>query len=103
MHYSVSARLIDESAADLLRKLGDGTIENQKPDGQEIVASMQRAVIDEEGLVRWSEVCYCATPLAHERGTVYDHHFTDIETEEVDDYAEFKGRPFLDYLKQQAK
>lgn len=98
MHYIVFARLLPESSADLLRKLADGSIESQKPDGKEIVASMQRAVIDEEGLVRWSEVCYCPAPLAHERETVYDHHFTDIATEEVDDYVEFKGRPLLEYL-----
>ena len=47
--------------------LTDGSIEKQKPDGKEIVASMQRAVIDDEDFVRWSEVCYCPTPLQHER------------------------------------
>ena len=58
MHYTVQARIIPETAADFLRKLTDGTIENQKPDGKEIVASMKRAVIDEDGIVRWGEVCY---------------------------------------------
>ena len=103
MHYIVRARLVPESSVDLLRKLADGSIESQKPDGKEIVASMQRAVIDEAGVVSWSEVCYCDTPLRHERETVYDHYFTHIETEEVDDYVEFEGRPLLEYLEQQAK
>ena len=98
MHYKVQARLIPDAAADFLRKLTDGTIENQKPDGKEIVASMQRAVIDDEGVVRWCEVCYCSTPLQHERETVYDQHFTDIETEEVEDYVEFEGEPLMKFL-----
>ena len=99
MHYTVQAQFIPDAAADFLRKLTDGTIESQKPDGKEIVASMQRAVIDEEGVVRWSEVCYCPTPLQHERATVYDDHFTDIETEEVGDYVQYEGESFMDCLK----
>ncbi|MCH7945608.1 MAG: hypothetical protein IIC73_06285 [Armatimonadetes bacterium] len=99
MHYTVQARLIPGTAADFLRTLTDGTIEQQKPDGKEIVASMQRAVIDEEGIVRWSEVCYCPTPLQHERATVYDQHFTAIETKEVEEYVQFEGEDFMQYLK----
>ena len=38
-----------------------------------------------EGVVRWSEVCFCATPLRHEKETVYDHLFEDLETNEVED------------------
>jgi hypothetical protein len=98
MHYAVQARLISETTADFLRRLTDGTIESQKPDGKEIVASMARAVIDNNGVVRWSEVCYCPTPLQHERATVYDEHFTDMTTEEVDGYVEFEGQPFAEYL-----
>ena len=98
MHYTVQARLIPDTAADLLRKLTDGTVERQKPDGKEIVASMQRAVIDEDGVVRWSEVCYCPTPLQHERATVYDQHFTAIETQEVEEYVQFEGQAFMEYL-----
>ena len=62
---------------------------------------MQRARITRSGLVQWSEVCYCTPPLAHERETVYDHHFTDIETDEVDDYVEFEGESLMDYLARQ--
>ena len=59
---------------------------------------MNRAVIDEDGVVRWSEICYCPTPLHHERATVYDQHFTDIETVEVEDYVVFEGEPLMDFL-----
>ena len=103
MYYTVQARLIPDTAADFLRMLTDGTIEKQKPDGKEIVASMQRAVIDEEGVVRWSEVCYCPTPLRHERETVYDRHLTDIETERVEDYVQFDGNSFMEYLQVEAQ
>ncbi len=98
MYYAVTAHFKPETAAELLRKVTDGTIESQKPDGREIVSSMKRAVIDEEGVVQWSEVCYCPTPLQHERATVYDHHFTDLQTKEVEDYVEFEGVPFMEFL-----
>ena len=98
MYYTVTARLIPGTAADFLGKLADGTIESQKPDGKEIVASMKRAKIGDDGVVRWSEVCYCPTPLQHERATMYDQHFTDIQTEEVEDYVEFDGEPFMEFL-----
>jgi len=98
MHYKVKARLIPEVAVEFHRKLTDGTISRQKPDGEEIVQSMRRAKIAESGTVRWSEVCYCPTPLQHERETVLDHYFTDLETEEVEDHVEFEGDDFMDHL-----
>ncbi len=102
MYYAVTAHFKPETAAEFLRKVTDGTIESQKPDGREIVASMKRAVIDEEGVVQWSEVCYCPTPLQHERATVYDHHFIDFQTKEVEDYVEFEGVPFMEFLGKRA-
>ncbi len=98
MHYTVTAHFNPKTAAELHRLLTDGTIERQKPDGKEIVASMKRAKIDESGIVRWSEVCYCPTPLEHERATVYDRFFDDIQTKEVEDYVEFDGEEFMPRL-----
>jgi GNAT superfamily N-acetyltransferase len=98
MYYTAQARLIPTAAAEFYRKLTDGTVERQKPDGKEIVASMGRAKIDSAGVVRWSEVCYCPTPLEHERKTVYDRHFTELETEEVEGYVEYEGRSLMEYL-----
>ena len=98
MHYTVTARFDPTTAAEFHRLLTDGTIESQKPDGREIVASMKRAKIDENGIVRWSEVCYCPTPLEHERATVYDRFFDDIQTEEVEDYVELEGEDFMESL-----
>ncbi|MCH7990240.1 MAG: hypothetical protein IID46_13955 [Planctomycetes bacterium] len=98
MHYTVTARFNSNTAAEFHRLLTDGTIENQKPDGKEIVASMKRAKIDESSIVRWSELCYCPTPLEHERATVYDRFFDDISAEEIDGQREFEGEDFMGYL-----
>ena len=98
MFYKVRARLKADTAAELRRKLSDGTIAKQKPDGQEIVASMHRAVVTETGEIEWSEVCYCGRPLDHERTTVYDLHFDDLTTEVVDGYQQHEGKPFMAYL-----
>jgi len=81
------------------QKLTDGTIENQKPDGAEILSSMKRAKIIEPGVIQWSEMCFCASPLKHERQTVYDLVFSDMEITKINDYVEFKGKSFFDYLK----
>ncbi len=98
MHYTITARFKPETAAEFYWRLRDGTIENQKPDGKEIVASMRRAKIDHEGVVCWSEVCYCPTPLQHEKKTVYDHFFEDIETNEVENHVDFEGEDFMQHL-----
>ncbi|MGI0010598.1 MAG: hypothetical protein ACREAE_04275 [Nitrosopumilaceae archaeon] len=98
MIYSVKARFDPKKMPEFYRKLNDDTILYQKPDGQEIVESMKRARIIERNMIQWTETCYCNPPLKHERETVYDHFLTDIKTEIVDDYIEYKGKSFLDYL-----
>ena len=99
MIYHVRARLKGGTAPELLRKLTDGTIARQRPDGSEIVASMNRAVVTDGGTVEWSEMCFCPSPLLHERTTVLDHHFEDIVTEPIDAHGVYEGRPFMDYLR----
>ncbi len=103
MIYSVKARFIEEKMGEFYRKLTDGTIQNQKPDGQEIVNSMKRAKITEPNTIQWSEMCFCPTPLKHERETVYNHFLTNMETEIIDDYAEFDGELFFEFLEKQFK
>ena len=102
MYYTVRSRLIPNAAAELYRKLTDGTVERQQPDGKEIVSAMGRAKIDSAGIVRWREVCYCPTPLEHERETVYDRHFVELKTEEVKEYVEYDGQPLMKYLTTQS-
>ena len=103
MFYKVRARLKKDTAIELQRRLLDGTIRGQQPDGPEIVDSMQRAVVTDSGDVEWSEVCYCRSPLLHERTTVYDHYFNDLSTELVEGYQRHEGRPFMTYLKELAE
>ena len=100
MIYKVRAKLKTETAADFLKKLTDGTILSQRPDGAEMVNSMNRAVVTVEESVEWSEQCFCSTPLAHERATVLDTYFEGILTEPIDDYRYYEGEPFMGYLKQ---
>jgi hypothetical protein len=94
MIYSVKARYIEKKMEEFYQKLTNGTIQNQKPDGYEIVNSMKRAKITEPNIIQWSEMCLCPTPLKHER---------DMETEIIDDYVEYEGVSFMDFLAKQNK
>jgi len=99
MIYKVRARLRPGTKAALLGRLTDGTVAAQRPDGAEIVASMERAMFTGDGHVQWSETCYCSPPLAHERETVLDHHFDEIETEEIGAYERYEGAPLMEHLR----
>ena len=103
MIYHVRARLRPETARDLLSKISDGTIASQAPDGAEIVASLNRAVVGEDGVVEWTELCFCPTPLRHERATVLDGHFDHITTEPVSEHQRFHGAPFMPHLESIAR
>jgi hypothetical protein len=96
--YAVSARLIADRAREFLTRLTDGSIAAQRPDGAEIVAAMQRARIAADGTARWTETCYCPTPLRHERSTVLDRYFTGIETEAIDKPVTFDGAALMERL-----
>lgn len=98
MIYRVTATFKPATSAELRRKLDDGTIAVQRPDGQEMVDSLHRAVVQDNGQVIWSEQCFCPTPLAHERATLLDHYFDDIVTQPIKEYQEYDGRPFMDHL-----
>ncbi|MEO8398837.1 MAG: hypothetical protein ABI550_03370 [Ignavibacteriaceae bacterium] len=98
MFYKVKAKYKEEKLSLFYKKLTDGSVSNQKPDGNEIVSSMERAKITEPGIIEWFEICFCPTPLQHERNTVYDHFLSDIKTKEVDEYGEVGGESFWSYL-----
>jgi len=102
MIYKLRARFKTATAADFLAKLTDGTIQDQRPDGAEMVRSMNRAVVATDGSIVWSEKCLCGTPLAHERATVFDSYFEDLTTDLIDDYRDYPGEPFMAHLQQLA-
>ena len=98
MLYRVRAKIIEGKMSEFFNKLTDGTIEQQRPDGQEILASMQRARLTAPGVIEWSETCYCPQPLAHESKTVYNNFLSEIRTEEISSEPEIGGASFWDYL-----
>jgi hypothetical protein len=103
VRYRVVARYIEADLPKFYRELTDGSIESQRPDGREIVASMKRARITQAGTIQWYETCYCPTPLKHERETVYDRYLTDITATEVEQYGEVNGgESFWSYLEKVA-
>ena len=110
MEYRVKAKPIPERLAAFYTALTDGSgawpfqtslsVENQSPDGSEIVASMRRARVTSPGVIEWYETCYCPTPLQHERETVYDRYLANIETVPADDMPEIAGESFWSILKE---
>ena len=102
MIYKVKARVIEETIGEFYCKLADGTVAKQRPDGEEIVASMKRAVLTAPGVAEWYEMCFCPTPLYHERQTQYDFYFTDMTTTEAEGYGEIKGESLWDYMASKA-
>jgi hypothetical protein len=103
MFYKVKAKVIDEAIGEFYRRLTDGTVAKQRPDGAEIVASMKRAVLTEPGVAEWYEMCFCPTPLAHERQTQYDSFFTEMTTEEAGGYGEVQGESLWSYMASKAE
>lgn len=97
MLYVVKARPIVTEMSRLWTILNDGTVESQEPDGREILASMRRAVM-KNGKVEWQETCYCIPPLRHERATVYDPFFSDMEIRPLVGTEPLEGESFWRYL-----
>src|SRR5215475_4381853 len=98
MIYKVKAKIVEDTIGEFYRKLADGTVAKQQPDGEEITASMKRAVLTAPGVAEWYEKCFCPTPLYHERQTQYDFYFTDMTTREAEAYGEIKGELLWDYM-----
>ena len=98
MIYKVKARVIEETIGEFYRKLADGTVSKQRPDGEEIVASMKRAVLTRPGVAEWYEMCFCPMPLQHERHTQYDFYFTDMTTEPAKAYGEIQGTSLWSHM-----
>ena len=101
MRYRVMAQPRMGELARLWTALNNGTIESQEPDGEEIVASMKRAIMTVKG-VEWDETCYCTPPLRHERLTVYDQFFEDTKVEPLTSPLHLHGGRFWDYVRDYA-
>jgi hypothetical protein len=93
MIYKVKATVIEETIGEFYRKLADGTVSKQRPDGEEIVASMKRAVLTAPGVAEWYEMCFCPTPL----------YFTDMTAEPAEARGEIKGASLWSYMASKAE
>ena len=101
MLYKVHAKIHEPRMKALFTALMDGTIASQEPDGKEMQRAMQSAKMQEDGTIVWYETCHCATPLKHERETVYDRFFHDIETTLVTSVPDdIEGKSFWDYMEE---
>jgi len=99
MLYKVKATIKPETLKDFFTALTDGSVESQKPDGTTMLKAMKEAVMLDGRHIAWYEACYCATPLRHERETVYDKYLTDFETTMVYEVADdLVGQSFWSYI-----
>ena len=99
MLYKVKAKIDKLKMRDFYTVLTDGTVGDQDPDGAEIVNAMQKAKMTGNDTLEWYETCHCATPLKHERETVYDKYLSNIETTLVDkENNDIKGNSFWNCL-----
>ena len=67
MRYLVTARVKPDKQAALAEAIDRGTLGRGSIAGDEYLRDMAAARQDEDGRVRWVEVCFCETPLAEER------------------------------------
>ena len=81
MKYLVTARVKPGRETPLARAIDGGTLGRGSVAGSEYLRNMGEARVDDEGRVRWVEVCFCPTPLAEER----DYWEAYFELERVQD------------------
>lgn len=67
MRYLVKARVKPGQEKRLLQAVTDGSLGRGSVAGDEYVYDLQQARVDDHGIARWVETCFCATPLAEER------------------------------------
>jgi len=100
MIYKIQATYKKEMLKEFFSKLTDGSIESLKPDGIEMLHSMQNAKISSDNFIVWYELCFCEVPLNHERTTVYDKYFdtfTPVLVEKKED--DILGKSFWEYMR----
>ena len=81
--YLVRAKMKPGGKAELEELLQGTAIDEMKPFGAALAASLRAARDDGETAV-WEETCHCSSPLKAERAAVLDEYFDRIETETVE-------------------
>jgi len=59
---------------------------------------MKRAVIKDNN-VEWTETCFCSPPLNHERTTIYDQFFENMQVKPLESAVDLKGSRFWEHLR----
>ena len=78
MRYLVKARLKPGKEAALLEAIHSGALGQGSIAGDEYLHDMQHARLTTNDVVKWIEVCFCATPLDEERP--YWEEFFELES-----------------------
>jgi hypothetical protein len=118
MRYLLSAKVRPEKQAELLEAMDQGSFGEGFPYG-DLGSVLCRGRVDESGLIRWVEVCYCrefsGVAMAEEIG-YFEEFLTEItiadarSPQSCEGYpacndcdctrkVRFPGEPFLDYLR----
>ncbi len=85
MRYLVTARLKPNQENALLQAIEKGTLGAGSIAGDEYLRDMAQARWrEEDGLVRWVEVCFCTTPLAEER-PYWEKYFELVRVQDAHD------------------
>jgi len=82
MRYLVKARVKPGREEALIAAIKSGRLGQGSVAGDEYLHNMQAARVDDEGLARWVEVCFCATPLAEERA-YWEEYFELVEVRDA--------------------
>ena len=75
MRYLVTARVKPGQESALRNAIDDGTLGRGSVAGDEYLRNMHAARQQDDGRVRWVEVCFCPTPLQEERD-YWEEYFT---------------------------
>lgn len=67
MRYLVKAKLKAEKKTSLAAAIANGSLGKGSVAGDEYLANMETARVDEDGVAHWVETCFCDSPLEEER------------------------------------
>jgi hypothetical protein len=128
MRYLVKARVRPGREEALVKAIDDGSLGRGSIAGDEYLHDVRHARVDDDGVARWVETCFCATPLDEER-PYWEKYFELLDirdahsrrncrhengaepwaccdcdcTKKLEERLERCGRSFLDELRKSAK
>ena len=84
MRYLVKARVKSGFEDDLLKAIQSESLGQGSVAEGEYLRNMQDARVNDDGTVRWVEVCYCPTPLQEER-SYWEEYFDLTKVQDAHD------------------